>query len=118
MAGKRTGAGEERTPTTRGVALLEKLGVPLRIDVEEEYLSPVGAMTRRSRFPLATRGLVSSLSPGRSAARRAASVPVGTPKERGARAPPQPAMPGGGSPRDGVGRGGCARSLPAPGLLP
>lgn len=118
MADRHTGAGEERTLTTRGVALLEKLGVPRRIEVEEEYLSPVGAMTRRSRFPFATRGLVSSLSPGRSAARRAASVPVDTPRERGARAPPQPATPGGGYPRDGVRRGGCARSLPAPGLLP
>ncbi|XP_058994967.1 basic proline-rich protein-like [Mustela lutreola] len=33
MADKRTGTGEERTPTTRGVALLEKLGVPRRIEV-------------------------------------------------------------------------------------
>lgn len=116
MADKRTGTGEERTPTTRGVALLEKLGVPRRIEVEEEYLSPVGAMTRKAVSP--SRRGVSSLSPGRSAARRAASVPVDTPRGRGARAPPQPATPGKGSPRDGEGRGGCARSLPAPGLLP
>lgn len=43
------------------------MGVPRRIEVEEESFSPAGAMTRRSCFPLATRGLVSSLSPGRSA---------------------------------------------------
>lgn len=65
----------------------EKLGVPRRIEIEEESLSPVRALTRRSRFPLATRGLVSSLSLGRSAARSAASVPFGTPRGRGSRLP-------------------------------
>lgn len=49
-----------------------------------EYLSPVRTRTRRSRFSLATRGLVSFLSPGRSATRCTASVPVGTPRGRGA----------------------------------
>lgn len=61
MADKRTGAGEERTPT-RGVALLEKLGVPRRIEIEEEYLSPVGAMTRKAVSP-SRRGAWSPPSP-------------------------------------------------------
>lgn len=70
-------------PTTRGVALPEKLGVLRRNEVKE-YLSPVRAMTRRSRFSLATRGLVSFLYPDRSAIHSAASVALGTPRRRGA----------------------------------
>lgn len=122
-ADKCTGAGEERAPTTRGGALPEKLGVPRRREVEEEYLSPVGATTRRSRPslppPPATRGLVPSLSPGCSAARRAASVPSGAPRggEGGAaRGPLSLQRPAEGPLR--VQRGGSARSLPALGLLP
>lgn len=44
-------------------------------------------MTGRNRFPLATRGLTSSLSPTRSAARSAASVLFGTPRGGGPRSP-------------------------------
>lgn len=96
----------------------EKLGVPRRIEVEQEYLFPVGAMTRRSRFPLATRGLVSSLSPGRSVARSAASVPFGAPRGLGARAPFSLHRPAEGPLRVECGGAATPEAFPPPASYP
>lgn len=75
-------------------------------------------MTRRNRFPLATLGLMSSLSPSRSAARSAASVLFGTPRGRGAALPLNLYLPPDGPLRVEWGGAATPEGFPPPASYP